>query len=278
MVISLLNNENVNYVELIMEEYDVPDEHLSYSELKDRVRVECARVLPKKERILIMAKKLEEDLTLKDTICDQICADLGNVTSERHIRWCLPDKYKQRKKRRVTEESTGNLRTIAANEEKSVPEQKAMTVNIAGYEEAFEDVNRPNVVSAAETVKTLQKKIADITSERDNLSSEVKVLKEKSQPELLHDLHEMFYDKPGLMDAKQLEKVSEKVGRDIETIVQHYNTIIRGAVESGEPVPLGMYIITRPDMKLVPVRVMVDFDRRKIEVSLWEMKLRSLNN
>jgi hypothetical protein len=170
------------------------------------------------------------------------------------------------------------LRTIAANEEKSVPEQKAMTVNIAGYKEAFEDVNRPNVVSAAETVETLQKKIADITSGRDNLSSEVKVLKEKSQPELLHDLHEMFYDKPGLMDAKQLEKVSEKVGRDIETIVQHYNTIIRGAVESGEPVPLGMYIITRPDMKLVPVRVMVDFDRRKIEVSLWEMKLRSLNN
>jgi hypothetical protein len=32
-----------------MKEYDIPDEHLSYSELKDRIRVECARVLPKKE-------------------------------------------------------------------------------------------------------------------------------------------------------------------------------------------------------------------------------------
>jgi hypothetical protein len=45
--------------------YDIPDEHLSYSELKDRIREECIRTLPKKERILLMAKKLEEDLTLR---------------------------------------------------------------------------------------------------------------------------------------------------------------------------------------------------------------------
>jgi hypothetical protein len=38
-------------------------------------------------------------------------------------------------------------------------------------------------------------------------------------------------------------------------------------------VPIGMYIITKPDMKLVPVRITVDFGRKKIEVSLWEKKL-----
>jgi hypothetical protein len=73
-------------------------EHLSYSELKDRIRAECARNLPEKERILLMAKKLEDDLTLKDTICDQICTDLNDVTSERHIRRCLPDEYKQHRR------------------------------------------------------------------------------------------------------------------------------------------------------------------------------------
>jgi hypothetical protein len=82
--------------------YEKPDEELSYSELKDRIRSECVQTLPKKERILLMAKKLEEDLTLKDTICDQFCTDLGDVTSERWIRKCLPDEYKQQKKRRVT--------------------------------------------------------------------------------------------------------------------------------------------------------------------------------
>lgn len=98
-----------------MVEYDVPDENLSYSELKDRVRVECARILPKKERILLMAKKLEEDLTLKHTVCNQICNDLGDVTSERWIRKCLPDEYKQRSKRRDIEESNSDLRNSAAN-------------------------------------------------------------------------------------------------------------------------------------------------------------------
>jgi hypothetical protein len=102
-------------------------EHLSYSELKDRIRVECARNLPDKERILLMAKKLEDDLTLKDTICDQICTDLKDVTSEQWVRKCLPDEYKQIKKRRVTEESTGDLRNSFANDDKKVPEQKTVT-------------------------------------------------------------------------------------------------------------------------------------------------------
>ena len=133
-----------------------------------------------------------------------------------------------------------------------------MTVDTEGYEEAFEDVNRPKVKSASEVMKNLQKELEDVVKERDSLSNEVKVIKEKTQPELLKDLHEMFYDKPGLMDAKQLQKISEKAGRDLETIIKRYTTIIKSAIESGEPVPLGTYIIIKPDMKLVPVRIMIE--------------------
>jgi hypothetical protein len=148
-----------------------------------------------------------------------------------------------------------------------------MTVDTQGYEKPFEDISRKDQVPASEIVEKLQKKLADITHERDDLSNENKIIKEKSQPELLNELHEKFYDKPGLMDAKTLQKISEKAGRDLETIVGRYITIIQGAVESGEPVPIGTYVITKPDMKLVPVRIFVDFDKRKIEVSLWEKKL-----
>ena len=262
-----------------MKEYDVPDEHLSYSELKDRIKEECARTLPEKKRILLMAKKLEEDLTLKDTICAQICTDLGDVTSERWIQKCLPDEYKQHKRRKVMEESTSELPNSSVNDGKNLPEQKTMTVDSAGYEEAYENTDRgPNVRPASEVVEILKKKLADVTSERDNLSNEVKVIKEKTQPQMLQELQEKFYDKPGLLDAKQLQKISEKAGRDLETIVQRYNTIIQGAVESGRPVPIGTYAITKPDMKLVPVRIMVDFDRKKIKMSLWEKKLKVLSN
>ena len=46
---------------------------------------------------------------------------------------------------------------MSPNDDKKVPEQKAMTVDNAGYVKAFEDVNRPNVESASEVVKNLQK-------------------------------------------------------------------------------------------------------------------------
>ena len=252
-----------------------PDEKLSYSELKDRIREECGKALPKKERVLLMAKKLEEeDLTLKDTICNQICSDLKDVTSEQHIRKCLPDEYKQHRRKNVTAESTGELRNTFVNDGKNVPEQKTMTVDTQGYEESFEDTDRGlNVKPASEIVESLKKKLADVTSERDSLSNENKIIREKTQPELLHGLEEKFYDQPGLLDAKQLQKISEKAGRDLETIVQRYNTIIQNAVDKGGPVPLGTYIITKPDMKLVPVRIFVNFDKKKIVVSLWEKKL-----
>ena len=139
-----------------MKEYEVPDDHLSYSELKDRIIAECARNLPAKERILLMAKKLEEDLTVKDTICSQICTDLSEVTSERWVRKCLPDEYKQQKKRnRGTEQYAEQS---AANDDNNVPEQKAMTVDTQGYEQPFEDISRKDQEPASEVVKVYRKR------------------------------------------------------------------------------------------------------------------------
>jgi hypothetical protein len=81
--------------------YEIPDEKLSYSELKDRIREEVAGTLPKKERImLLLAKKLEDDLTVKDTICGQICTDFKDLISPDYIRKCLPEEYKQKSKMR----------------------------------------------------------------------------------------------------------------------------------------------------------------------------------
>jgi hypothetical protein len=261
-----------------MEEYSVPDEHLSYSELKDRVRIECARVLPKKERILLMAKRLEEDLTIKDTICNQICTDLGDVTSERWIRKCLPDEYKQQRKRRDIEESS-DLRNSAANIGKKVPEQKAMTVDTQGYEETFEDADRgPNVKSAAEQFEMMKKKLADVTYERDTLSIENQVLKEKTQPEMLKEIQERFYDEPDLIKGDRLQKVNETAGKNLIRLLERYNSILNDSAKCGQPIPVGLYVIAKPEMVFVPVRLTVDYRLKRVDISLWEKKLQSLNN
>jgi hypothetical protein len=254
--------------------YDIPDEHLSYSELRDRIRLECARALPKKERILLMAKKLEDDLTIKDTICDQICTDLKDVTSEQHIRRSLPDEYKQVKKRRITEESTSGLRAMFANDNKNVPEQTTMTVEAEGREEPF-DRKRPNVESASELVNKLQREIEAVRKERDSLSVENEVLKEKTQPEMLREISEKFSDDHGLIKGDKLQKVNEEAGKNLVRMLERYNSILNDAVKKGEPVPVGLYVIARPETVLVPVRFTVDFRLKRMDISLWEKKLQS---
>jgi FtsZ-binding cell division protein ZapB len=265
---------------------EIPDEYLSYSELKDRIREECARALPKKERVLLMAQKLEEDLTLKETICDHICTDLKDVTAETWIRRCLPDEYKQHRRKSVTRESTDELRHSAVNDDKNVPEQTVMTVDTEGYEEPFEP--------ASEIVKTLQKKIEDVTQERDSLSNENKVIKdenkvikdenkvikdenkiikEKTLPQMFHEIQERFYDEPGLIKGDKLQKVHEEAGKNLVFLLERYDFVIQETVEKGQPVPVGLYIIAKPDMVFVPVRFTVDFDKRKLNISLWEKKL-----
>jgi hypothetical protein len=42
-------------------------------------------------------------------------------------------------------------------------------------------------------------------------------------------------------------------------------------------VPIGLYIIAKPDMVFVPVRFTIDFERKKLTLSLWEKKLQSPN-
>ena len=74
-------------------------------------------------------------------------------------------------------------------------------------------------------MKNLQKELEDVVKERDSLSNEVKVIKEKTQPEHALELQEKFYDGSGLLDVKAMEKISEEAGRDIETMLK--NTMVQ---------------------------------------------------
>ena len=106
-------------IDKFCQDYKIPDEKLSYSELKDRIREEVTGALPKKERIVLLAKKLEDDLAIKDTICSQICTDFKDLISPDYIRKCLPEEYKQKSKMR-----RGARNTNIANDDKNVAEQR----------------------------------------------------------------------------------------------------------------------------------------------------------
>ena len=122
----------------------------------------------------------------------------------------------------------------------------------------------------------LERQLAEKTEQISELRKDNEGLQKDRQLEILREIQEKFYNEPGLLNVKELEKISEKAGRDIEPILQRYNTIVRNKVESGQPIPLGTYIIIKPSMALMPIRIMIDFDKREIKYSLWEKKLKYL--
>jgi hypothetical protein len=124
----------------------------------------------------------------------------------------------------------------------------------------------------------MKKKLADITHERDNLSTEVSVLKEKTQPEMFQEIQQRFHDEPGLIKGDKLQRVNETAGKNLVKMLERYNSILNDAAVNGQPVPVGLYVIAKPEIVFVPVRFTVDFRRQDIVISLWEKKLLSPNN
>jgi hypothetical protein len=108
-----------------------------------------------------------------------------------------------------------------------------MAVDTEGYQEPFGENKRPNVESAAEIVEALKKKIEDVTKERDSLSTEVSVLKEKSQPEMLQEINERFSDEPGLIKGDKLQRVNETAGKNLVKMLERYNSILNDAAVNG---------------------------------------------
>jgi hypothetical protein len=70
-----------------------------------------------------------------------------------------------------------------------------------------------DVIIESERTKKLEQRLTESDAERNTLrrevgglKNEVKVLKDKTTPELLRGLQEKFADAPGLIDAKKLQK------------------------------------------------------------------------
>ena len=227
--------------------------------MKIGIRIDCSDLYDKAAESL---KKLDNDIDKsiqdlakmveargvpKNKVARQVVKELTarGVLSPSRIYEGLGIEHKRKYKKRKTEETFPQVENIFTEE-------------------------KARLISENEELK---RQLVEKTEQISEVNREMEDLKKKTQSDLLRELQERFYDKPGMLDAKQLQKLSEKAGRDLETVLQRYNTIIQNAVKLGQPVPLGSYVITKPDMILVPVRIMIYFDKRKIKLSLWEKKL-----
>lgn len=252
--------------------------------IQDLAKEVEARGVPKNK----VARQVVKELTAREVLSkSRIYEGLGTEQKRKYKKREIVETFPQVEITPRASTGTGRSETLkdmnGGLNIKLVSEEQKQTGALRQENENLKENERLNEKEESELIKEiayLRKENARFKSKNGELEEQVSELKrenedlkEKTQPELLRELKERFYDKPGMLDAKQLQKISEKAGRDLETIVQRYNTIILGAVELRQPVPLGLYIIIKPNKVLVPIRLEIDFDKRKIEISLWEKKL-----
>ena len=258
------------------------------SDLYDNAAEELKRLDHDIDKIIQdLANKVEARGVPKNKVARQVAKELTarGVLSPTRIYEGLGIEYKRKYVKRVVEETFPQVENIPT-EEASTNTHAVLVAATTGHSEALIGLNRrPEVITKTERERRLSKQLEEADNERtmlnreiDDLKNQVKTLSEKSSPELLKEIQERFADdQKGVLDAKKLQKVSMEAGKNLIILVERYNSILQEAVERGKPVPFGTYILTKPDLKLVPIRVMVDFNRKRIWVELWEKRLQSLS-
>jgi hypothetical protein len=223
-----------------------------------------------------LANKVEARGVPKNKVARQVVRELTarGVLSPTRIYKGLGIEYKRKYVKRVTEETFPQVENIPTEESSTNTHAVQVVATSTGHSETLTGMNRrlSKQLEEADNERTmLKREIAD-------LKNQVKVLSEKNTPELLKEIEEKFADdQKGVLDSKKMQKISMEAGKNLIILVERYNSILQEAVERGKPVPLGTYILTKPELKIVPIRIMVDFNGKRIWVELWEKRLQSLS-
>jgi hypothetical protein len=266
----------------LSQDYEIPDEKLSYSELKDRIREEVTGTLPKKERVMLLAKKLEEDdLAIKDTICSQICTDFKDLISPDYIRKCLPEEYKQKSKVRRRA-----CNTNIANEDKNVAEQRTVAIDASTGQGI---VSQPESDLKEETIKLrkqleekdkqLEEKDKQLEEKDKQLEEKDKQLEEKDKQiatlkasQNVQDIPQLVDDKIGPIKVQNLSRPSE-----FDRLARRFGEEIRRKLTSEGRASIKFYVIgkdrTTNIESLVPISFIVDLKEETTDMILDESRL-----
>jgi hypothetical protein len=274
---------------------------LSYDELLRFARGIARVLIPK----LCAALKRENPHYSNYDIREIVTKDCISIWQKTTIVDALPDEYKDKVKAeasrkgrqmQLVQEQASGLITEREDGEGEGGDDSSLNVSVKSrtenssfgpVEDVSEDFSKMNrgqdVITEKERAKMLSKELEEkevehnmLKHEISDLRNQVKVLSEKNTPELLKEIEEKFADQKGVLGSKKLQKINMEAGRNLMILVGRYNSILQEAVERGKPVPFGTYILTKPELKLVPIRIMVDFNSKRIWVELWEKRLQSL--
>jgi hypothetical protein len=212
-----------------------------------------------------LAKDIEARGVPKNKVARQVVKELTRrgVLSPSRIYEGLGTELKRKHKKKDIEETFPPVENISTEESSAKQQTIQVAATTTGQSVTLDDFNRRSDINF----------VSEEQREKEMRRQEDERLKKKIQLELFHEIQERFSDEPGLIKGDKLQKVNEAAGKNLVKMLERYNSILNGAARNGQPIPVGLYVIAKPEMVFVPVRFTVDFDRRRVDISLWEKKL-----
>ena len=160
-----------------------------------------------------LAKMVEARGVPKNKVARQVVKELTarEVSSPSRIYEGLGIEQKRKYKKRETEETFPQAKNISAEESST-------------YQQAVKEIAylREENTRLKSEKEELERQLAEKTELICELRKNNEGPQKARQPELLREIRKRFYAGPELLKGKELEKISEKAGRDIEKILQHY--------------------------------------------------------
>ena len=257
--------------------YEIPDEKLSYSELKDRIREEITGALPKKERIMLLAKKLEDDLAIKHTICSQICTDFKDLISSDYIRRCLPEEYKQKSKMRRRA-----CNTNIANDDKNVAEQRIVAIDASstgqGTISEIESDLKQEIIKLRRLIEEKDKQLEEKDKQLEEKDKQIAALQASQK---VKDIPQSVEDKIGPTEVQNLREYDRRVyddRRGLQAFAFRSAELIRRRIKEVGHASIKFCAINKyMDLEyLVPVVFTIDMRDRTIEMEYDESRLDGL--
>src|SRR5215208_1020458 len=216
---------------------------------------------------MLLAKKLEDDdyLTIKDTICGQICTDFKDLISPDYIRKCLPEEYKQKSKMR-REVCNTNI----ANEGKNVAEQRTIAINAnTGQETISEPESEPK-----EEIIKLRRRIEEKDKQLEQKDKQIAILQASQS---VQDIPQLVDDKIGPVKVQNLSKISEFDRRGYQILASRFGEIVRRKIASEGKATIRFYIVSKDRTtnveSLMPVAFTADMMGGTTELKLDESRL-----
>jgi hypothetical protein len=228
-------------------------------------------------RLCEQLKKENPEMPNED-VKDIVTRDCSDIWSKATIRKFIPEEYKDPQKQAAIkkryEKQLEEPIPVGIN-----PTENSSVSQTEQESESFENVDRgPNVKKESQTVHQLQNELKNVRESLEaRLEEEREKLKFAQDPDNLQKVPDIVDDKIGPVKVQNLARVSEFEKRGFQILAGRYTEIIRRKFAVDSNARISFCVIAKDKTtgieSLVPVKFIIDMDKRTAEVILDEGRL-----